>query len=638
MADEIANTAMTSSTQAMSEAITVSPLVINELIREQFVQFLAGNNMASPEPSNNTHSPSSSETEPVVNSHFLDHIPLATSLGDEETNVVSSTEVTDLISNSLMSLTESLTTADEFSPHTVSDGFEDLHLRTNLIETKVRNGTLQPEKISAESSETDGESISSAGNFSEVTGDNQDSTHSYSSNTTPEYAMTSETKPDSEQNTRNNELQPAETTTSKNLEYSGSVNDRFSGDEHSFNEISVNDESKEDSKPESPNKIDSSSLHTASSESTIGGGSPPIVPVNQSVGESLNDNISSLADVAFDSGDSNVGDNLSLIGTTDAVIPPKVPSVNEHDNSLAQLSSHFNIDDLDYPNYLYNYDYEPSPVLFSNVLPPSQMATDAFEEGMDFTDASALPEDYDYYSQKIYLDDATQVRYRYVRYNSMPSYLCYRTCTLRCYVIFYTDILRSCLPFDNAFFFSQDYYEKQYLSNESNATQMQRPISLDFPGKDVAASYHPVEVEKMEIIGKNPIMEKTSTNSQEKTESSFTSVSAPAAAVVDGEKITVTDSTDRNQLSEENPEGNENADLSEVIMSASMSNISSDIVGVTYPDESPTENEATETKPTTSTVLNQTVNSYTSTTSKPVRGGETVVSCYSLFWMIISLH
>lgn len=65
---------------------------------------------------------------------------------------------------------------------------------------------------------------------------------------------------------------------------------------------------------------------------------------------------------------------------------------------------------------VFNYDDYPGIVQFSNVLPPSQMATDAFKEDMNFEEHPSLTDEYDYYSSNIYLDDATQVRH--VMYSS----------------------------------------------------------------------------------------------------------------------------------------------------------------------------------------------------------------------------
>ena len=73
-----------------------------------------------------------------------------------------------------------------------------------------------------------------------------------------------------------------------------------------------------------------------------------------------------------------------------------VKEIVKHTNLLGNAG-------LDY----YYYDY-PGVVQFSNVLPPSQMATDAFKESMDF-DKKEPTYDY-YYHQPVYLDEETQVR------------------------------------------------------------------------------------------------------------------------------------------------------------------------------------------------------------------------------------
>jgi len=83
------------------------------------------------------------------------------------------------------------------------------------------------------------------------------------------------------------------------------------------------------------------------------------------------------------------------------------------DNSRNDLPVTFNNlnsnEEVDMSYYYYDY---PSVVQFSNVLTPSQMATDAFEGDMNAFEGSNKvtinEEDY-YYDGPVYLDDEAQV-------------------------------------------------------------------------------------------------------------------------------------------------------------------------------------------------------------------------------------
>ena len=85
--------------------------------------------------------------------------------------------------------------------------------------------------------------------------------------------------------------------------------------------------------------------------------------------------------------------------------------INGISNSIDKLPENYNnilMDKQGLPAYLYNYDYYPDLVL-TNVLPPDQMAGDAFKEDMNSFKDHQKQDEYDYYGENIYLDKETQV-------------------------------------------------------------------------------------------------------------------------------------------------------------------------------------------------------------------------------------
>lgn len=90
---------------------------------------------------------------------------------------------------------------------------------------------------------------------------------------------------------------------------------------------------------------------------------------------------------------------------------PNVVNVKTRQPPESEVSESLNQKEDDTPFYVYNYDYYPDQVELTNVLTPSQMATDAFKENMNFGEHHSKPDEYDYYGQTIYLDEETQVSF-----------------------------------------------------------------------------------------------------------------------------------------------------------------------------------------------------------------------------------
>ncbi|XP_018022913.1 uncharacterized protein LOC108678931 [Hyalella azteca] len=395
MADEMANNGIVESTTTMDEGeiATLSTNIIQQLIREQFVQFLANNSIVTPS-GNNPKNDSNANyfiSNPSINDVFLD------------TSHYDSFDVNSLFNQSWLPVTDGTALENEITTHGV------------ILENEITERENEAHDINLERSElifdTDTEeSPNSNGDVLEI-----NTIFSVSNSTNDNI------------NSDSIESMPLSTNfTSDNTDI---MNQRFTivtySHPYSMASTTISANDLQGATEGKVFEATRSSGENYYEESTVSSFAQVSTQTLESTTTQRPESISLQAKEPNENGDLDVG-------------------VDDTGDSSSELIDNIEEGTNSHPNYLYDYDYDSPTVHFSNVLPPSQMATDAFEDGMDFKDDS---ENYDYYSQNIYLDDETQ-----------------------------------------------DYYEQQHHSNQYNASKMAMPSKLDFPGKDVAASYHPVEV------------------------------------------------------------------------------------------------------------------------------------------------
>ncbi|KAF2369040.1 Serpin domain [Trinorchestia longiramus] len=418
MADEVANTAMTESTTSLDdqELVTLSNNIIQQLIREQFFQFVSDNSHAA-------HADQMSYDDGVSTDASVNVDSFASGKLESETTVP---------------FLESTENSIEFSS-LQTDELEDeiAFLSTTLLDTSRDEDYVDDSSI-YDASVTESNSVTESTTLGDVSIEknifNSDGDES------------STTKPD--------DFALSTTYASGDFELTAATTNDGNAPSYTLIPMIENDSDFTESTIAADVQIitDGIEVHTQASPNLNSSG---ISDLNNSslstTEETSTDNIS------FASQD--IGTTVNELSSSDNTIATNTTNRPEYTNSTEKISSigyspndliidRLSVGDYEFPNYLYNYDYDNAAAHFSNVLLPSQMATDAFHDNMDFNDDSDLPENYDYYSQKIYLDPETQ-----------------------------------------------DYYEKQYHSNGLNISKTSMPSELDFPGKDVAASYHPVEVQ-----------------------------------------------------------------------------------------------------------------------------------------------